>query len=216
MTGQLLAFALASLVVIVAPGPDLMLVLRNTARAGRKGAAWTAAGILLGLGILGGAAAIGITALFSAPQSLYTIVRLAGGIYLIYLGLQALRSWRQMRKLQVEDPSTIAVHHAVLPSGVRSSCFRQGLVSNLLNPKIVAFYLSLFPQFDLAPLAPAVEHSVLAAAFWVMCFLWYIALVSLIGRLGTVLRSPKFARRTEAVAGGSLIGLGGYVLVRTH
>ncbi|MET9064442.1 LysE family translocator [Streptosporangium sandarakinum] len=216
MIAQLIAFATASLVVIVVPGPDLMLVLRNTARAGRTAAAWTAAGILLGLAILGAAAAIGITALLAASTTLYTVVRVAGGLYLIYLGVQALRSWLRTRGLHAHQPATSSLLHQELPPGVRASCFRQGLVSNLLNPKVAAFYVSLFPQFDLAPLAPALEHIMLAAAFWAMCLAWYIALVSLIGRLGNLLQSPKLASRTEAAAGGALIGLGGYVLVRAH
>jgi threonine/homoserine/homoserine lactone efflux protein len=217
MTGQLLAFVAASLLVIVVPGPDLMLVLRNTARAGRAGAAWTAAGILLGLAVLGAAAALGVTALLTASATVSTIVRFAGGVYLIYLGIQSIRSWLRLRKERAKRIASIAVDgpQDVTP-GVRGSCFRQGLLSNLLNPKVAAFYLSLFPQFDLAPLEPATAHIVLAAAFWTMCLAWYIALVSLIGRFGPLLRSPGFARRTEAVAGGALSGLGGYVLVRAQ
>lgn len=63
-------------------------------------------------------------------------------------------------------------------------------------------------------LAFAVAHVVLAAAFWVMCLLWYIALVSFIGELDVLLQTPKVVAHTETVAGGALIGLGGFVLVR--
>jgi threonine/homoserine/homoserine lactone efflux protein len=215
MTGQLVAFALASLVVIIVPGPDLMLVLRNTARAGRAGAAWTSAGILLGLAILGTAAALGVTALLTASTELSTVVRIAGGVYLIYLGIQSIRAWLRLRKQRALRTPEIAVGGAhEIPSGTWGSCFRQGLLGNLLNPKVAAFYLSLFPQFDLAPVDPADAHIMLAAAFWTLCMLWYVAIFCLIGRLGGLLKSPKFARRTEAVAGGALTGLGGFVLFR--
>ncbi|TNM55837.1 LysE family translocator [Brevibacterium sediminis] len=217
MTGQLLAFAATCLVVIVAPGPDFVLVLRNTARAGRIGAALTAAGILTGLAVLGMAAALGATALLTTSATLSLIIRIAGGLYLIWLGLQSLRSWLRLRSER--SATAVAVDpdaRLEVSSGTRWSCFRQGLVSNLLNPKVVAFYLALFPQFELSPLSPATTHIVLAAAFWTLCLMWYIALVSLIGSIGTRLQRPKFARRIEAVAGSTLMALGGFVLARAH
>lgn len=214
MAEQLLAFAVASILVIVVPGPDMMLVLRNTARAGKAGAARTAAGILAGAAIIGAAAAVGITALLTASATLSTIVRIAGGLYLLFLGVQAVRSYLRLRRTRV-SPASLEnrVNKAPAP-GARLTSFRQGLLGNLLNPKVAAFYLSLFPQFDLAPLTPVVQHSVLAGAFWVMCLAWYMVVIALLGRLTRLLQSPTFARRTEAVAGGALIGLGGLVLAR--
>lgn len=217
MTGQLLAFAATCLIVIAVPGPDFLIVLRNAGRAGRAGAAWTAAGILAGLAVLGLAATLGLTALLAASETAATIVRIAGGLYLVYLGVQSIRSWlrlRSERTAQVVGVDANPRRRVGIAPGVRGSCFRQGLLSNLLNPKVVAFYLALFPQFDLSPLAPAVAHVVLAAAFWAMCLLWYVALVTLIGKLGVLLQSPKTARRTEAAAGFALTGVGGFVLVR--
>jgi threonine/homoserine/homoserine lactone efflux protein len=217
MTEQLLAFAAASLVVIVVPGPDMMLMLRNTARAGRTGALWTAVGIMTGLGILATTAALGITALLALSPVLFNIIRIAGGLYLIYLGIQALRAWMRMRRqgasgvTQIQIPDT----KTVLVPGIRAASFRQGLLCNLLNPKVGAFYLSLFPKFDLAPLAPIVQHVVLAAAFWTLCLLWYIGLVSLITRVSARLQSRTLARRTEATAGVALTGLGVVVLAHS-
>lgn len=217
MSAQLIAFAATCLVVIVVPGPDFVLVLRNTARAGRPGAAWTAAGILLGVAALGVAAALGVTALLDAFETVSMVVRIAGGIYLVWLGVQSLRSWFRLRGLNTDGLERVGDDgFAVGGPGQQWSCFRQGLVNNLLNPKVVAFYLALFPQFDLAPLSPAATHVVLAAAFWALCLLWYVTLVASIGGLGALLQRPKVPRRTEAVAGGALVGLGGFVLARAH
>lgn len=215
MTQQLIAFALASLVVIVVPGPDMMLVLKNTARAGRIGTFWTVAGIMTGLAILAVAAALGITTLFTASPTLFTIVRVAGGLYLIFLGFQALRSYRAMRKLPRPPAADGPPVPRTVPAGARGSSFRQGLLGNLLNPKVAAFYLSLFPQFHLAPLPPLTQHILLAGMFWVLCLLWYLALLALLGRLTRFLQSPTFARRTEALAGSALTGLGALVLARS-
>lgn len=215
MLEQLVAFAATSLVVIVVPGPDMMLTLRNAARGGRAGALWTAAGIMTGLAILGTAAALGITALLTASPTLFQIVRVAGGIYLVYLGVQALRAYVRARR-EHRTPGVSVAAAAVLRPGTggiaRSACFRQGLLSNLLNPKVAAFYLSLFPQFDLSPLAPFAQHIALAATFWVLCLVWYAGLITVITRLAPRLQSPAFARRTEGLAGTAMMGLGALVL----
>lgn len=215
MTEQLLAFALASLVVIVVPGPDLMLVLKNTARAGRVGTFWTMAGIMTGLAIVATAAALGVTTLFTASPTVFTVVRIAGGLYLIHLGVQALRSYRTMRRLPANPAAAGPVVERTVPAGARGSSFRQGMLGNLLNPKVAAFFLSLFPQFHLAPLPPLTQHILLAGLFWVLCLLWYVALLALIGRLTRFLQSPVVTRRTEALAGSALAGLGAVVLTRS-
>lgn len=172
---------------------------------------------MLGLAALGVAAALGVSALLAASVTVSTLVRIAGGIYLVWLGVQSLRSWFRLRGLDMDELAHIdedGLAGGVL--GQRWSCFRQGLVSNLLNTKVAAYYLALFPQLDLAPLPPAVAHLVLAAAFWALCLLWYVTLVASIGGLGALLQRPKVARRSEAVAGGALLGLGGFVLARAH
>lgn len=218
MIEQLAAFLAASLVVIVVPGPDMMLVLRNTARSGRTGALWTAIGIMTGLGILATAAALGITAILTASPVLFSLVRTAGGVYLLYLGIQALRAYLQLRQHPRNDtsgPSPTRIADPPSTTGTRATNFRQGLLCNLLNPKVAAFYLSLFPQFDLSPLPPLTQHIALAAAFWLLCLLWYIGLVSVITRVTTLLQSPTFARRTEATAGVALSTLGVLVLTRS-
>ena len=215
MLEQLVAFAATSLVVIVVPGPDMMLTLRNAARSGRAGALWTAAGIMTGLAILGTAAALGVTALLTASPTLFQIVRVAGGVYLVYLGVQALRAYVRARR-EHRTPGVSAAAAAIAhprPGGIAgSACFRQGLLSNLLNPKVAAFYLSLFPQFDLSPLTPLAQHIALAATFWLLCLVWYAALITVIARLAPRLQSPAFARRTEGLAGTAMTGLGALVL----
>jgi len=220
MLEQVAAFLAASLIVIVVPGPDMMLVFRNTARTGRSGAAWTAAGIMTGLAVLATAAALGLTALLAAAPMLFTIVQIAGGLYLVYLGAQAVRSYLRLRSRRAmnESPAPALANQGAggqAPIGSRWTSFRQGLLCNLLNPKVAAFYLSLFPQFDLAPLPSLAQHIVLAAAFWLLCLIWYIGLVGSIGRAARLLQSPTFARRTEGTAGVVLTALGGLVLAQS-
>ncbi|GFZ91503.1 LysE family translocator [Nesterenkonia alkaliphila] len=213
MTEQLIAFALVSLAVIVIPGPDLVLLFKNAAKDGRIGAVYTAGGIMLGNAVLATAAAVGLTALLMTSQTLFDVVRIAGGLYLIYLGSRAVFSYIQLRRAG-DNPDV--VEFRLKPGKVhrpKLTGFRQGLITNLLNPKVAAFYLSLFPQFDLSPLAPGVQHLVLAAGFWVMALVWYILVVIFLTKLQRFFQSRKVARRTEAAAGAGLLGLGTYVLV---
>lgn len=214
MTEQLVAFVLVSLAVIVIPGPDLVLLFKNAAKDGRIGAVYTAGGIMLGNAVLATAAAVGLTALLLTSQTLFDVVRIAGGLYLIYLGSRALFSYIQLRRAG-DDPHTVEVSVKESRKTYRPKLtgFRQGLITNLLNPKVAAFYLSLFPQFDLSPLAPGVQHLVLAAGFWVMALAWYIVVVIFLTRLQRFFQSRRVARRTEAAAGAGLLGLGTYVLV---
>lgn len=210
MIEQLGAFVLVAVIVIIVPGPDMVLVFRNAARSGRPGAVSTIGGILLGNAIMGTAAALGVTALFMASTTVFHVVRIAGGLYLLYLGVAALRSYLALRR-GATDPATPLV--ATVPAS-RATSFRQGLICNLLNPKLAAFYLSLFPQFQLAPLPPVAQYGVLAALFWCMALLWYVVLVGFLTALHRLLYSPVFARRIEAVAGSALVALGVAVLAR--
>jgi threonine/homoserine/homoserine lactone efflux protein len=226
MTEQLLAFALATVVILLVPGPDLMLMLKNAAKGGRSGARWTATGIMVGNTIVATGAALGVTALLLSFSGVFTAVKIAGGIYLLFLGVQAFRSYLRLRREAKDkaaeaaragedaEPATGAIElvSAVTPTSSRGRSFRQGLLSNLLNPKLAAFYLSLFPQFELSALGPVAGHLVLAGMFVAMALVWCVLLVLFLSSLGGVFQRPKVARRTEAVAGASLVGIGGYLL----
>lgn len=226
MTEQLLAFALATVVILIVPGPDLMLMLKNAAKGGRSGARWTATGIMVGNTIVATGAALGITALLLNFSGVFTVVKIAGGIYLLFLGVQAFRSYMRLRREAKDSAAeaartgedaepvtgTIEMVSAVTPTSSRGRSFRQGLLSNLLNPKLAAFYISLFPQFELSALGPVAGHLVLAGMFVAMALVWYVLLVLFLSSLGGLFQRPKVARRTEAVAGASLLGIGGFLL----
>ncbi|MFC7342004.1 LysE family translocator [Saccharopolyspora griseoalba] len=204
MPGQLPAFIGACLAVIVVPGPDLALLLRNAAVAGRSGAAATATGIMLGNTILAGAAVAGLTALLQSSGPLYNAIRLLGAAYLIYLGVRALISLGRRNDRSGEQPQEA-------PAGPRlpgKRAFRQGLLSNLLNPKVAAFYLALFPQFSLPGMPTPAQHALLAALFCLLSLTWYVLLISALGRVQTWLQRRKVQRSITGLSGAALIGLG--------
>ncbi|KNB52925.1 LysE family translocator [Streptomyces caatingaensis] len=206
MTAQLLGFVAACLAVIVVPGPDLVLLLRNAAGAGRRGAAATAAGIMLGNAVLAAAAVAGLTALLTGSQLLYSALRLGGAAYLVYLGVRALADVVRGGRA----PATAGPATATAPS----RAFRQGLVSNLLNPKVAAFYLSLFPQFALPGMPVLAQHALLAGLFWGLALLWYVVVVAVLGRVQAVLRRRRVRRGVSGVSGVVLVGLGAALALR--
>ncbi len=217
MTTQLLGFIVASLAIIVVPGPDLVLLLRNAATAGRRGAGATAVGIMLGNAVLAAAAVAGLTALLTSSQMLYTAIRAAGAVYLAYLGVRALNDFFRHCGQHSNGPAP-AEQAMPVPTGRQSrpttQAFRQGLVSNLLNPKVAAFYLSLFPQFTLPGMPTFTQHVILAGLFWGLALLWYIVVVTVLGRIQTLLRRRRVERGITGVSGVVLVSLGAALAFR--
>jgi threonine/homoserine/homoserine lactone efflux protein len=190
---QLLAFVGVAVVLSVTPGPDMALVLRNTLRGGRPAGLRTVAGIAVGLLGWATASALGVAAVLAASATVFTALKLAGAVYLGYLGVQALRAVRRDEEPLAEAPKR------------RGSPFRQGLVTNLLNPKLAVLFTTLLPQFISAD-DPAVAKSVLLAVIFVSIGLtWLVTYTSIVSR---VARSRRFRRVTEAVSGVVLVALG--------
>ena len=137
LTVQALAlFALATLVMVVTPGPNMMYCVSRTLCQGRTAGLVSLAGVQLGLVVHICAAGAGLTALLLAVPMAFNAIKLMGAAYLLYLAWQAVKpggsSMFQTRAMPVDTPATL---------------FRMGLVTNLLNPKVAMFYLSIFPQF---------------------------------------------------------------------
>jgi threonine/homoserine/homoserine lactone efflux protein len=188
---QLLAFLGVSALVIVTPGQDTALTIRNTLVGGRRAGVLTAIGVSAGQAIWAVAAAAGIAALLRASEPAFVAVRLAGGAYLVYLGAQALRS-------ALRDSRA----HAV--PARRRAPLRQGLLSNLGNPKMAVFFTSLLPQFGAS--FPALLA--LGLVFCSFTFAWLSGYAVAVAKAGDVLRRPRIRRALDAVTGTVLVGLG--------
>jgi threonine/homoserine/homoserine lactone efflux protein len=194
---QLVAFVGVAVVLTLTPGPDMALVLRNTVRGGRSSGFRTVAGIAVGLVLWASATALGIAAVLAASAAVFTMLKIAGGVYLVYLGVQALRSLRRGEDMVAAPKQS-------------GSPFRQGLVTNLLNPKLAVLFTTLLPQF-ISPDDRAVAKSVLLATVFVTIGLTWLCTYTLI--VGAVARSRVFRRVTEAVSGVVLVALGARLVV---
>ncbi|MEU0794670.1 LysE family translocator [Amycolatopsis sp. NPDC005961] len=187
----LLAFVLTTIVAMVTPGPDMLFILGCGMRGGPKAGLLATAGVATSEAIHVAVAAAGLAALFAAVPVAFTVVRVTGAAYLIYLGVQAIRN----RKPLVERKSDRA--------------YLSGLLTNLLNPKMVTFTIAFLPQFvDPARGHVALQFAVLGAVMIVFEFLVDGAVGVLAGRVGGWVRRKKNQRRIEVATGGIFIGLG--------
>jgi threonine/homoserine/homoserine lactone efflux protein len=201
MEVRLLAFLGVAILLTITPGPDFALVTRVGLARGRAAAWYTSLGVVTGHVTWGIAAGTGVAAMLHASAPLYTILRLTGAAYLIWLGAHALLA----RERMPEASSPPIVQAA--PSG-RLSAYRQGLLNDLLNPKIGVFYTTLLPQF-IAPGQPVFLASVLLAAlFALIVALWLGTYVIVLDRADTLFRRSGVRRALERVTGLVLVGLG--------
>src|ERR1035441_5805353 len=195
MVTALAGFAAAATVVILAPGPDSMLVMRNSLRGGRRAGMCTAAGTLTGLFSWAVAAALGLSSLLAASRTGYDILRLAGASYLIWLGVSSL--WPRRRRGA----------SSLLEVGL-GRAYLNGVISNLCNPKIGVFFVAFLPGF--IPAGVSVREFSLLLGIWFVLetALWLTALVSMAVRGMSWLRRPRVERRLERLTGLVLIGFG--------
>lgn len=201
MPEQLLPFLAVALVLTLTPGPDMALVLRNGARGGAGAAWWTGLGCCAGIAVYAAGSAVGLAAVLAASATAFTVLKLAGAAYLVYLGVMAL--WHSRGRTATS--AAVDTSAAALES---STAFRQGLMSNLLNPKIALIFLTLIPQF-ISPGEPALPTTAtLAAAFLVLAVAWWRVFSLAVGALGRMLTRDRVRTTIERVTGTVLIGLG--------
>jgi threonine/homoserine/homoserine lactone efflux protein len=191
-------FIAASWALILAPGPDMLYVITRGATYGRKAGIVSAVGVICGILVHTTAAALGITLIFQASALAFRVVKYLGAIYLIYLGVKA---W--------QDKSAFSLQ-ASTSSVSSQSLFWQGVISNVLNPKIAVFFLAFLPQFvDQGSGQIALQMLILGATFasFGLCFLVMVGYFA--GTVGTWLaRSPQYTNSLRWLTGGILISLG--------
>jgi threonine/homoserine/homoserine lactone efflux protein len=200
MDGSFAAFLGIAALVIMTPGQDTALTIRNTLLGGRRGGVATALGIVSGIACWTVAASAGLAALLVASEPVFVGLKLAGAAYLVFLGLQALR--RAVRPIAHDvdslGSSPLAPQRA----------YQQGLLSNLGNPKIAVFFTSLLPQFVPGGGASFVTLILLGLIFATMTLAWLSCYAVVVEKAGNVLRRPRARRAIEAVTGTVLVGLG--------
>jgi RhtB (resistance to homoserine/threonine) family protein len=206
----MMTFAIAALVLIVMPGPDLALITGNSLRGGRRGGLLTTLGGVLGVAVHGAVAALGLSALLVASATAFTALKVVGAVYLLWMAVQMLRSARRTRR-------SSAVDEAVAPPQRWSAYLRQGFLSNALNPKVALFFVTFLPQFLSADSGSARTEALIMSGIFAMLFVaWFSLYVLVVERLGRWLRCPRVKARIEQLTGLVLATVAVRLAAATH
>lgn len=201
----ILAFSLAAALLTLTPGLDTALVLRTAAVEGPGQAMLAGAGVSTGVLAWGLMAALGLGAVLAVSETAYTLLRIAGAAYLLWLGIGMLRA-----ALSAERARTLAAAASAKGAGGHGGrgWFWRGLLTNLLNPKVGVFYVSFLPQFT-AEGVPVVAFSVgLAAIHATMGIAWFALLTLATRPIADLLKRPAVTRSLDGVTGAVLVGFG--------
>ena len=195
--GEVAAFLAVAAVVICTPGPDTALTIRNSLLGDRRAGVFTALGVSTGQAVWTLAASAGIAALLVASEPAFRALKLLGAAYLVWLGAQTL--WRAFTRRARRERA--AARAALVPA----QAWRQGLISNLGNPKMAAFFTSLLPQFGDASFAAMLGFGLF---FCVLTLVWLTGYAFVVARAGDVLRRERVRRALDAVMGAVLVAFG--------
>ncbi len=203
LDSQLLAFTGIVALLTLTPGADTMLVIRSVLSRGWKAGILTTLGISAGLFVHATLSALGLSLILMRSAAVFEIVKLAGAGYLLYLGGSSIwRALRSQEPLTPDDPVEID------PSVKGWRSFSDGLITNVLNPKVVIFYLAFLPQF-IDPGDPVLVKSVALTCIHVLLGLIWYSLISLfMGRLKAFFTNAKVKKGLEATTGLILIAFG--------
>jgi threonine/homoserine/homoserine lactone efflux protein len=203
-------FAITALLLIMVPGPDQALITRPALVGGRHAGVLTMLGGVLGVTVHATAAAAGVAALLLSSAAAFNALKIAGAAYLLWLGVQMLRSASRSRRERVEE--------AVATKELSGSAYLyQGFLSNALNPKVALFFVTLLPQFLSAGTAsPRVQALLFSAIFAGLYLAWFGLYVAAVECLGRWLRKPTVRARVDQVIGALLVSVALRLAVATR
>jgi homoserine/homoserine lactone efflux protein len=192
-----LLFIAVAVLPAISPGPGILLTVSNSLRYGARATIYSAAGNSIGLTVMGFAVGFGLAAILAVSTLAFTIVKLVGAAYLVYLGIKL---WRDGKALSLPDGAASPVS--------RFRLFRQALFVSLTNPKALVLIAALIPPFvdPVGPVLPQV--TILSVTYAVMCFANHLLLAFAGGRIRRFLASERRMIAVRRVLGALFIGFG--------
>ncbi|WP_067893346.1 LysE family translocator [Nocardia vaccinii] len=203
MLVSLASFSVAAVLLVVLPGPDTLVVLRGLVRGGRGGGIRTSLGVLCGLLVWVGAAVLGLSALLRASEIGYEVLKIAGACYLVWMGVQSLRSLRRSAPGIAQGSGTPPAQ----PS-MRSGGFVAGFLTDILNPKIGVLFVGFLPGFVPAGYSVGWTTLGLGAMYVVLTAVYFAVLVVASSTVAGWMQTRRVRRRLDSIAGLVLIGFG--------
>jgi threonine/homoserine/homoserine lactone efflux protein len=213
-----LGFAAASTLIVLAPGPDTLVVVRNLVRGGRRRAVTTVFGVLTGLFLWMLAAVVGLAAVLRASETGYDVLKIAGACYLLWLAVESFRSRTAPASGGAapagSDPALVSGDPAAEPAtaaptrrgGLLGSGYISGLATNLLNPKVGVFFIAFLPGFVPHGADVPMTSLLLGSIFILEGMLYFAILIALADRVVGWMTRPRTRRWLDRAAGVVFVG----------
>src|SRR2546423_5969944 len=195
LDARLVAYFAVSTLLIVTPGPDTALVVRNALRSGSRAASLTALGVAAGSAIWAVASLLGLAVILETSLVAFTVLKIAGAAYLAYLGLRAILG------------RASNTGHAAPASMSRRTAFAQGVLNNLLTPKAAVIFVAVMPQF-IDPGDPPARFVAMLAGYEAIMLLWLNLYAVVLGRIGRTAGAARARQVFDRAVGVVLVALG--------
>ncbi|CBV41159.1 LysE family translocator [Halomonas elongata] len=194
-----LLFVVVASVAIMSPGPAVLVAMRNSLNGGARRVMVSSLGNIVGLVCVAGLATLGLGAVLHTAEWLFSLIKVLGAAYLVYLGI---------RQCRAETPLLSAASVTAQRGWSRWRTFLEGYLVAISNPKAILFFSALFPQFIVPESALVPQFALLIATFMMMSFMTLVGYGLLARRLVSQLRSPRWTRYIQRLMGSLFIGLG--------
>ncbi|MEH7085369.1 LysE family translocator [Neobacillus drentensis] len=194
-------FVIMCILLIILPGPDTAIATKNTLTVGKIGGLKTVLGTCCALLIHTSAAILGLSAIIVKSALLFSVFKYVGAVYLIYLGIKAL--WSLKKKGEAAS-----IEMDIKSQFKNTSCFKQGFLTNILNPKVAVFFLTFLPQFVDSGSNTIIPFLIMGITYTILTAIWFLLYVSLINQISAFMKKPKTQNIIEGITGTILIGFG--------
>ncbi|MEH7275887.1 LysE family translocator [Neobacillus vireti] len=192
-------FVVMCILLILLPGPDTAIATKNTLVVGRTGGFKTMFGTCCALLIHTLAAVIGLSAIIVKSALLFSVFKYVGAVYLVYLGAKTL--WALKNKKTTPEINAESKYEG-------KSCFKQGFLTNLLNPKVAVFFLTFLPQFVNAGSDTFIPFLTMGITYTILTAVWFLLYIYLLNQISAFMKKPRTQRVMEGITGTILIGFG--------
>lgn len=194
-------FVMMSIFLIILPGPDTAIVTKNTLILGRTGGVRTMFGTCCALLIHTLAAVAGLSAIIVKSSLLFSVFKYVGAVYLVYLGIKTLWALRNQNTATTTEMTAENKYES-------KSCFKQGFLTNILNPKVAIFFLTFLPQFVDSESNTFIPFLIMGITYTVLTVVWFLFYIYLLNQISTFMKRPKTRMVIEGLTGTVLIGFG--------
>lgn len=193
-------FVIMCILLIILPGPDTAIATKNTITLGKSGGFRTVFGTCCALLIHTLAAVVGLSAIIVKSAFLFSVFKYFGAAYLVFLGIKTLWALKLNKMAATEIPAESKYEG--------KSCFKQGFLTNLLNPKVAVFFLTFLPQFVISGSHHFVPFLIMGITYTLLTVVWFFFYIYLLNQIRTFMKKPKTQRVMEGITGTVLIGFG--------